>query len=334
MTTRTRLPEPQLAPEARLPDAVGWALAHAARAPSELNAQPWHHSVAFGNDGTSARIELGLERSRLLPQVDPDDREAVLACGAWLLNLRLALDAVGLLAVVQLYDEEERPDLLAAVAVSRGVRRTEAHRDLRQAVFARATHRAAFEPGTVPTAVLDHLVAEAAREGALVSVLGRDEQLAVARLGGLAVQEVRRDDGVQREVAAWSRPRVDSEDGVPGAAHSLTTLQAWLEPTRLCHGLSHTSRDEEATQSAERSATLLVLGSPGDDRTSLLRAGAGMQRLLLRATASGLAASYRNAALHVPALRRELGRAVQLDHPQVVLRLGLGAGTATTGRHS
>jgi|GEM_PF-6703553 len=201
--TRRALTEPELAPKAGLGSSLDWALGHAGRTPSELNSQPWRHTVHLRDDGT-AIVELGLDRSRRLPHVDPDDREAVLACGAWLLNLRLALVAVGLVSWVEVVSDAEQPDLLG--------------------------------------------------------------------------------------------------------------------------------RCLDARYAVEQPATVVVLGSPEDDRPSLLRVGAGMQRLLLRATALGLAASYRKAALHVPELRRELGRVVQLDHPQVVLRLGLGTGAPTTGR--
>lgn len=329
MTWRA-LTEPEFAPEAGLGSSLDWALGHAGRAPSELNSQPWRHTVHLHDDGT-AIVELGLDRSRRLPRVDPDDREAVLACGAWLLNLRLALVAVGLVAQVEVVSDAEQPDLLARVAVAPG-RGREVDRDLRLAIYRRATHRAAFEPGTVTAPPLDHLCAEAAREGALVCVLNSREQQELSLLSLRAVQQVRSDNGVQREVAAWTRPRTGPRDGVPGQAHDLGTLQSWLEPTLLRHGRSRTVTDEDARYAAEQPATVVVLGSPKDDRPSLLRVGAGMQRLLLRATALGLAASYRNATLHVPELRRALGRVVQLDHPQVVLRLGLGTGAPTTGR--
>ena len=323
--------DPVLAPDAPLVKVLDWALAHAQRAPSELNSQPWRPTVVLHDHGRTARIELRLDEARLLPHVDPDDREAILACGAWLLNLRIALAATSLTAVVEIV-ASRRSDVLALIEVTLDGGTREVDRDLRRAVFARATHRGAFAPGVVDPCVLDHLTAEAAREGALVTVLGTRELDELDRLSTGAVRIVRLDHDVQHEVAAWSRPHGQPRDGVPGAAHGLNALQSWLEPTRLRHGMSHTSQGEAARYAAEPSATVLALGSPDDSRAALLRAGAGMQRLLLRATACGLAASYRNAALHVPELRRELARVLQLDHPQVVLRLGQGTPTSMTGR--
>lgn len=322
---------PMLAPDASLAHSLDWALAHAQRAPSELNSQPWRHTVVQDDRGRTARVELRLGRERLLPHVDPDDREAVLACGAWLLNLRIALAATSLSATVTIVTAP-LTDVLAYIEVTFDGGHREVDRDLRLAVFARATHRGAFAPGVVDPTVTDHLTAEAAREGALVSVLGPRERGELDRLSAGAVQIVLLDHDVQQEVASWTRPHGQPSDGVPGPAHGLSTLRSWLEPARLRHGLSRTSRVEEALYAAEPSATVLVLGSADDSPASLLRAGAGMQRLLLRATACGLAASYRNAALHVPELRRELARVLQLDHPQVVLRIGIGTPEPTTGR--
>lgn len=71
------------------PDMITQALASAVKAPSPYNTQPWRFVV----DGS--RIDLFLDRDRVLHVADPDAREARLACGAALCNLRLALRAAG-----------------------------------------------------------------------------------------------------------------------------------------------------------------------------------------------------------------------------------------------
>src|SRR5690349_20878162 len=64
-------------------------LAAAGLAPSLHNSQPW----AF--DVTADVIELHADPARRMPVADPRDRELRIACGAALLNLRIALGAKG-----------------------------------------------------------------------------------------------------------------------------------------------------------------------------------------------------------------------------------------------
>src|SRR4029450_3998185 len=64
-------------------------------APSVHNTQPWTF-VLFPD-----RMELGADRSRRLPVLDPDGRELVESVGAALFNVRCALATRGFDAAVQ-----------------------------------------------------------------------------------------------------------------------------------------------------------------------------------------------------------------------------------------
>jgi nitroreductase len=308
-----------LRPEATLPDILRWAVAHGCAAPSELNSQPWRFGVVLSEAGDEATIELLLDRSRRLEVIDPDGREATLACGAALLNLRLALRGAELGTRVLVCPDPSRADLLARLSVSGKTTEPARDRLLRLAIPQRSTHRGAFRPGAVPAEVVDRLIAEAGYEGAVVAVVTPDERPMVDALTEEAERQHWVEPGYRREVAAWSRPNTSGHhDGVPGYAHELVGWRSWLQPSLIRAGLTERPRPGEANEEP----LLLVLGSASDNPAALVRAGAGMQRLLLAARTLGLAASYLNATLHVPLLRRELGRAVGLDHPQVVLRVG------------
>lgn len=322
-----------LAPEAPLPEVVRWAVAHASLAPSELNSQPWRFRGEVGVDGTTATLELLLDESRRLPTIDPSGREAVLACGAALLNLRLALRGAAMGTSVRLCPDAHRPELLAEIRVRGCVAEADEDRPLRLAIPLRSTHRASFEPAAVPLPLVDRLIAEAAYEGASVAVLADDERSQLATLNGEAERRLWLDPAFRREVAAWSRTNTsDRSDGVPGFARGLKTWQSWIEPARLRAGLSTAPSEPEDRGTVEEAPVLLVVGAASESPDALLRAGAGMQRLLLCASSLGLAASYLNAALHEPELRQALGRVVQLDHPQVVLRVGYAEPTRATAR--
>lgn len=323
----------ELAPEAPLGEAVRWAVVHATLAPSELNTQPWLFRVEVDLDQQSAAVELLLDESRLLPTIDPTGREAVLACGAALLNLRLALQGACLRARMLVCPDPRRPELLARLDVQGRCIEPVQDRTLRQAIPFRGTHRSAFDPGAVPTSLVDRLLAEAAYEGATVTVLNSAERTQLMGLNEQAERRLWLDSAFRREVAAWSRSNnTSSPDGVPGYARGLKTWQSWLEPARTRRARTVLSAMSEDRSATEQAPVLLVVGAANDTRQALLRAGAGMQRLLLFARSVDLAASYLNATLHLEDLRQDLGRAIGLDHPQIVLRLGYAHDVRPTPR--
>src|ERR1700754_4375941 len=90
-------------------EAVRKALDAAVRAPSPHNTQPWRFEV--GSD----RIDVLLDRGRILDVVDPNGREARMSCGAALLNLRLALAAQDVFTHADLLPDRDRPEVLATV---------------------------------------------------------------------------------------------------------------------------------------------------------------------------------------------------------------------------
>ena len=320
-----------LAPDASPAEVVRWAVEHATLAPSELNSQPWSFRASIDDSAGTARIELGLDRTRLLPSLDPDAREAVIACGAALLNLQLALRGAELASSVQLCPDPALHDLLAVVNVRGRTRERDEDRPLREAIALRGTRRTPFEPGDVAVTLLDHVLAEAAYEGALVSVLSGEEELALRALDIEACMREAADVAREEERAEWARTNATgADDGVPGEAHGLGLLASLTEPHHLRHGHSHVAADEVQVSNADR--CVLVVGSVSDDRASLLRAGAGLERVLLAATAAGVTGRFVNESLRQPDLRVAVGRLAGLDHPQVVLHLGFGAPDAVTPR--
>ena len=324
VSTRRHADDPgELAPDAPIGEAVGWAVAHAVHAPSELNSQPWSFRASVDRLGTTAVVELLLDASRLLPRVDPDGREAVLACGAALENLLLVLHGAGLSTTVALTPGPPRtPLVLAEVTVSGRATEPAADRPLRLAIPFRGSHRGDFEPAQVPSALLDHLVAAAAAAGAPVTVVDDTARALLVALEDQGTALLRADPAYLAEVAAWIRTNTSEQrDGVPGYARGLTTWQSWVDSFRQRTG-HHPPRGFTSTTALTDAAVLIVVGAPSDAPDALVRAGRAMQRLLLTARTAGLSASFCNAALQVPALRPAVGRAVQLDHPQVLLRLG------------
>src|ERR1700712_5028622 len=89
---------------------VDSVLTAAAAAPSLYGSKPWTLRCRAGF------IEVHADRARGLSSADPDQRQMWLACGAVLLNLRIAIRALGFSAVVRLVVDPATPDFIATVS--------------------------------------------------------------------------------------------------------------------------------------------------------------------------------------------------------------------------
>ena len=78
---------------------------------------------------------------------------------------------------------------------------------------------------------------------------------------------------------------------------------------------------------------IVVLYSRGDIAGEWLRAGMALHRVLLVATAAGVAISLLNQPVELPALRAQLRHELRIDgHPQALLRLGYAPPAPPTPR--
>ena len=80
-------------------------LRQASLAPSGHNSQPWFVRVIGQQE-----LMVGLDEERLLPAVDPDNREALLALGAFVENLVLAAGATGYETEVRVVASDNRAE--------------------------------------------------------------------------------------------------------------------------------------------------------------------------------------------------------------------------------
>lgn len=96
---RADLPQQDFANPAnsQLDQTGGAILYHASLAPSGHNAQPWFVRIVKKNEWV-----VGLDPQRSLPEVDPDNREALLSIGAFAENLALAAGTYGLQAEMEI----------------------------------------------------------------------------------------------------------------------------------------------------------------------------------------------------------------------------------------
>ena len=319
-----------------------WAriVAAATRAPSIHNTQPWR--FVAGPD----RLDVHLDRERALPVLDPTGRQQIISCGSTVEFAVVALRAAGHEVAVELLGDDRDPDHLATVTVTGAREPSEEDRALAAAIERRHTVRAAFDPRALPADLVDRLQREAAVHDTWFKPITRsEEEVATVFLISRAEEMEQDDPAYLAELQSWMRTDPGSVDGVPVEAvpsdDPRTRPSNWLirdfvvgqreqQPAPLGD-----SDPDEPPPDVER-PTVVLMGTESDDRYAWLLAGRALGRVLLDATAAGVAASPLTQALDWPATRTRMQSRLSLvGHPQMLLRMGYApeaADRAVSGR--
>ena len=305
-----------------------WAMvvAAATRAPSIHNTQPWQFTASDG------RLEVHLDRGRALPVLDPTGRQQVISCGIAIEFALVALADAGTAAEAELLPDPAEPGHLATVRVSGPHAPTDADRALAAAIEARHTVRAPFLPQAVPVELLDQLEADAAVFGTWFKQITRsEEEVATVFLIARAEEMEQGDPAYVAELQSWLRTDPGAADGVPVGAVPSDDPQSrpsdWLIRDFIAGSREHSAfqpgGDPDAPPPTVERPTVVLLGTMDDDREAWLLSGRALGRVLLRATAAGLAASPLTQALDWPATRTQLRSRLSLvGHPQMLIRMG------------
>jgi nitroreductase len=301
----------------------------AGRAPSVHNTQPWRFEV-----GEQA-IELSADTSRQLLE-DPAGREMLISCGAALYGLRLGIRSLGYLAETELFSGSA---LLARVYPGLPAPMTSDERKMLQAIPHRHTHRGPFEPGPLPAGLLARLRDDVAAEGATLSVV--DTEPARRKLTEILAAWHRVQDlypasraAVQSraETERWTRETgAQARDGVPAQSFPAA---AGRGPGPLPRRDFDLGRGWGQLPSGGPPAPVVaLLVTSGDHREEWLRAGQGLQRLLLRAASQWVFASLQTQPLLEVSVRARIQSGLDLPGwPLMLLQLGRARTTRPTGR--
>jgi nitroreductase len=303
------------------------AVEAAGLAPSVHNSQPW--AWRLRND----TLELSADLSRAVPVLDPDHRQLLVSCGAALLAGWLSLRAAGL--DVEVAELPDGPDIatgrLATLRVFGHRAPSEEETRLAEAIRRRHTDRRPFEPGEVPAEQIRALRRAAEAEGCwLTPLTGEDARVELAVLLARADWLEQHDPAYQAELATWSRADPEATDGIPQAviAGATSAPRASEFPLRDFTGGTRPAGEDAAQAGGAAGAQVerpdvLVLGTDADGPADRLRAGRALERVLLSATAAGLATSPLGQAVDIEATRALVRSATGgTGHTQMIMRVG------------
>jgi len=308
---------------------AGYLIEVAGRAPSVHNTQPWRFEV-----GEQA-VELYADTSRQLLE-DPAGREMLISCGAALYGLRLGIRSLGYRAEVELF---RGPALLARVRPGLPAPMTSDERKMLQAVPHRHTHRGPFEPGPLPDGLVACLRDDVAAEGATLIVVDTEparQKLTAILAAWSRVEDLYPGSGAavqsRAETERWTREAgSQARDGVP--AHAFPAA-AGRDPRQLPQRDFDLGRAWGLVPSGGPPAPVTaLLVTSRDHQEEWLRAGQGLQRLLLRAASHWVFASLQTQPLLQAPVRARIQSGLDLPGvPLMLLQLGQARTTHPTAR--
>lgn len=311
-------------------DRLEFLLRYAILAPSSHNTQPWLFRINT-ND-----VEVHADLRRGLSVTDPRGRELFMACGAALLNLRIAGEYFGQACRVEVLPEPERPALVGRLTVHSGGDASAEDVVLFQAITKRRTNRGPFTMKAVPDEVIELLGNAAIAEGVWLSFITDDASK--ASLAGLVAEGDQRqwaNREFRSELARWVRTDTAHQaDGIPTSELGVKDWLSFAGPAivrTFNRGDRAAARDSDI---AEQSPLILVLGTDEDTPWEWVRAGQALQRVLLTAESEGVAVSHLNQPVEVEDLRPRVATVAGREggYPQIILRMGYGTAVPPTPR--
>ena len=309
------------------PRTVDVLLTAATAAPSVHNSQPWAFTVSPG------RIDLFADVSRQLVVSDAVGRSLLVSCGAALFNLRVACDHLGIRPRVRVLPAAEDRTHVATLDIDHIAHRPGPLAALYPAIAVRRTNRFPFATRRVERSVLSRLAEAVSLENAILRVY--DDPAEVDRIVDLlhdAECEEQLVPGFVDERRSWVA-RTSAGEGIPVGSLGPRAQDPRTPFRDLGEPGAGSGPDRRPAASFERTPTVAVLSTLGDQPVDWVRAGQALERALLVAADQGLSASFLNQPLEHRALRW-LVRSPLTGHgyPQMIMRLGYGTPVPPTPR--
>lgn len=284
----------------------------ACRAPSVHNSQPWQWRIE------GARLELHADRRRQLPLSDPVGRNLMISCGSALHHARVAAAGLGHHVEARLLPDDQDPDLLAVLELTRGAKITTDEVELLEALQERRTDRRRFTSWPVPEDRLASLARDAHQGSARVVPLTEEAARdVVERLSDEALDAQKSDYGLVAEQRAWiERGRTD---GIPR-----TALPPQVHGGERRDRFDREQQPDETRKVVDSSDAVMAICTGRDDATAWLDTGETLSALWLQAELAGFSLVPLSQICETESTRRALHREVFLEmaQPQLIVRIG------------
>ncbi|WP_285102190.1 hypothetical protein [Promicromonospora sp. MEB111] len=295
----------------------------AASAPSVYNTQPWQVEV------TGRTVVLRADPARQLHHCDPDGREMLISCGAFLFNARAAARRESLSPAVRVLPERDDPLLVATMRLDPGPAPNTDELELAVAIARRRTSRVPFDDQPLFTDVLMDIRQSARDEGADLRPIQPSEPVRAEVMGLVRRAEAlaAEDPAARGEELAWTATDADRADGIPAELLGPAAVDDGAPVRRFLAS--------RGSAQFEQHSTMALLSTPGDSPRDWVAAGQALERVLLVAITYFVHASFATTVLENPTTRHDLRRVLSLDEaPQILMRLGYSSLSRHTPRRA
>jgi hypothetical protein len=303
--------------DVRATAALRRAAIRATYAPSVHNTQPWRFDLRRGE------LELLADRTRQLHVLDPSGRQLMISLGCALFNARVSLAAAEGTPHIERFPADATGEVVARLSLDDAAHAHDAIGSYDPVIEERQTNRRKFVDERVPSEIVSAIVDAAAAENTILHpVRGEDDRLTLARLSQEADRIQILDPAYRAELRAWTSADPQRLDGVSAASVPHVDGRARDEIPMRDFDTAGAGRLPGDTSSSSRQC-LLLLGTNGDDKQSWLRAGEGLERVLLEITRRGFAVSPLTQVVEVASVRAALRSELGIPWwPHVLLRVG------------
>jgi hypothetical protein len=202
------------------------------------------------------------------------------------------------------------------------------------AVPRRRTNRRPFSDAQVAAPEQQNLCRAAAEQGASLHLVhDRVRRRELSKLAEQAHRHQTADPAFQAELAQWTGTLPGRPDGVPASAGG--PMPAPQDRWVFRDFTGGAGRERVPGKDFEDEPLIAVLTSPFIGRMGDVHVGEALQRVLLTATADGLAVSFLSQLVEVPDIRDAVQRLIgTIRPPRVVLRIGYGWPTSRSPRRA
>jgi len=295
-------------------DKLKFLINYAVLAPSSHNTQPWKFSIKGNN------IEIYVDFTRQLHEVDPEKRELYISVGCAISNLLLAAEHFGFGYKLKYFTGEER-ELVAIIELYPDKRETDL--ELFSQISLRQTNRGEYEPKEIEGEKLQKLKA-CVDDLRLDLITDHKTKSEIAKLISLAHKIQLSNKAFRKELASWLRHNWSKAgDGMAGYAFSIPSIMSLFGSFFIrTFDISklQAKKDEEL---ANKAPIIGILSSTEDGKLSWVKVGVTFEKVMLIATKLNLSIAFFNQPIEVPELRKELRTPLGIaEFPQLMFRIG------------
>lgn len=303
---------------------------YATLAPNAHNVQPWQFGLG------ERTISIFPDHDRALPMSDPGDREMFISLGCAVENMVLAARRVGWEPTVEYFPDDVDEDCIR-VTFTEGEPETED--PLFQAIPRRQSNRRSYDGKPIPRSDLEAIESSIATPGIWTRIYTEEpdlERVVDVTDKGFAWQRSSKE--FRDELIGCIRFSKDEivrhRDGLSSRATGRPTIPEWFGRAFFQFLSLSGLEAREIAGKVRGSSAALVLVSDDNDRVTWVKAGRGLERIKLTATARGVVCAHLNNNWQWKATKGPAQEAFELGdaHPHVTIRLGYAPRLPYSGR--